>query len=386
MKTWKITLYLMVLTVLSYLISQFFQQFLIALAFFSPILLYVILEIRYSFAYLPFYILAKIQGKNFKLASDLKEIKQTLLLTDKGRGLEELFSTPAWEPIISLESCNSPIWDEIRANFMTFKEMIPPIGKLSEIASDEASLLISENIFVDSAQISRSTVKIFLKWLLYDNQELYHLINENFCERLYKASLEFRKEIAIKGKGSMEIKKESVSLVVNLIKQSKYANLFDWDKPIFYSVIMQPFVISPMINISDIAVNISKYLCNRKNLEGFEDFIEYCIYVHHPFPYLERFDSKTNTNILIDLTNLKNNSNFDGKLLNFGMGKRSCLGRVFAKEFLNSFFKNLSDYKSFKPCENHLYSGRDNDKVVLNQTIYQIKTIIKVFLHELFRN
>jgi len=269
---------------------------------------------------------------------------------------------------------------------MIFKEMLPPINILSEIASNEANLLISEGILVDSAQISRSTVKIFLKWLLYDNQNLYHLINENFCDRLYKASLEFRKEIAIKGKGSIEIKKESVSLVVNLIKQSKYSKLFDWDKPIFYSIIMQPFVISPMINMSDIAVNIGKYYNNRKNLESFEEFVEYCIYVDHPFPFLERFDSNTNTHILIDLTNLKHNSNFDGKLLNFGMGKRSCLGRVFAKEFLNSFFKNLSVYHSFKPNENHLYSGRDNDKVNLNQSLYQIKTILKVILNEFLRN
>ena len=379
---------------LTFLICAFISSFvimdysiiLISLALFSPLLFYVILEIRYTFLYLPFYLIAKAQRKNIRVASSLNDIRQTLLLTDKGRGLEELISTPAWQPLISLESCSSPIWDEIKTNFMIFKEMLPSYEKISEIATKEADWLISDNILVDSAQISRSTVKIFLKWLLYDDQSLYHLINNNLCERLYQASLEFRKEIAVKGKGCMNTKIESVNIIIDLIKQSKYKHLFDWDKPICYSVIMQPFIISPMINMSDIAVNISKYYCNRNNFEKFEDFMDYCIYVDHPFPILERFDSKTNSHILIDLTNLKNNKEFDGKLLNFGMGIRGCLGRIFAKEFLNSFFRNLSVYKLFKPSENHLYSGRDNDKVSIKETIYQIKTIVAVILNEVFRN
>ena len=43
-------------------------------------------------------------------------------------------------------------------------------------------------------------------------------------------------------------------------------NIFktNWENPLYYSVIMQPFIISPMINISDILCNVELLLQQKK--------------------------------------------------------------------------------------------------------------------------
>ena len=385
MSFFKKTIFVIFLTILFYSFIMYFEKFLIAGISITPLLFYFFFKLRNcDLMSIPFHLLAKIQGKNFKVMTTFKDIKKALQLTDKGRALEELFSCEAWKPIISLESVNSPIWDEIKKNYLQLKQHFPKHEIISEIAREEAELLISKDNKIDSKQISISTVKIFLKWILYDDKSLYEQITDDLIDRLYKASLEFRKEIAIKGKGCLKTKEESVTLVMNLIKQSKYKDLFDWDKPICYSIIMQPFIISPMINMSDIGVNIKKYISEKEKHKDFAEFVEYCIFMDHPFPALERYDEITNTQIFINLTNLKNNKEFDGKLISFGMGTRSCLGRVFAKEFLNSFFPIVSDSKNFKPNVNHLYSGRDNDNEInLFEIFYLTKTVMGVILNEL---
>ena len=77
----------------------------------------------------------------------------------------------------------------------------------------------------------------------------------------------------------------------------------------------------------------------------------------------------------------------DGSVLNFGMGIRGCLGRVYAREFINSFFENLlEEEKLFFPKLGHLYSGRDNDNGSLSESVYQIKVLFNVLKDEIRRN
>jgi hypothetical protein len=75
---------------------------------------------------------------------------------------------------------------------------------------------------------------------------------------LSDGSIEWRKELAMKGIGNKIIKLKCIDKIIDLIKSNKLVyDIFkeDWFKSEYYSVIMQPFIISPMINISDIMVN-----------------------------------------------------------------------------------------------------------------------------------
>jgi len=361
--------------------------------------------------FFPLYLITKIQRRNFKVARSLKDIKSALKLTDKGRVIEELFATPAWLPIISLESANGPQWEEVRKNFLEFVNYLPSTEKLGEIAKMEVDKLINEKILIDSKQISMSTVKIFLMWLFCENEEKlknnsenqesnenkiglnensFNFINQFLSKEnlnmLFESGIEYRKEIAIKGKGCPIKKRQSVEFIVSILKQSKFSNLFAWEKPEFYSTVMQPFIISPMINISDIAVSIKKYIDKYEN-KNFGDFIDNCIFNDHPFPMLERYDEKSNTQIFISLIEIKNNPELDGKTINFGMGIRSCLGRLYAKSFMANFFLPMVENQNlFEPLKNHLFSGRDNDHTNFKESLYQIKVLVKILLSEMKRS
>ena len=207
---------------------------------------------------------------------------------------------------------------------------------------------------------------------------------------MYDSSLEYRKEIALKGKGCIRKKQFAVDSIVNILKHSKYAALFDWDKPECYSFIMQPFIISPMINISDIAVSLQNYsqAYNNKEFQSFNSYLDFCLFNEHPFPILERYEASTNTQYFIDMKTLKEHMNEkEGSVLNFGVGIRGCMGRVYAREFIVSFFQDLLKEKElFMPKRKHLYSGRDNDDGSFAESIYQMKLLFKVLKNEIYRN
>jgi hypothetical protein len=360
-------------------------------------LIYALGQLRHKYAYLPLYLITVIQGKKFKIATDSKEILNTLKLTDKGRSIEELFSCNAFLPILSLESVNGPIWEELKHNFMIFKQFLPGSEILSKIALEESFDLINENKVIDSKQISISTIKIFLKWIfcqehlsLKENGNdqttdftfINNKLNDDILNSLYLASLEFRKEIAIKGKGDYRLKVESVDIIVKLLNESKYNKVFDWKKPIHYSVVMQPFVISPMINMSDIAVSVKEFESDYNKFQDNLSYIETCLFKSHPFPILERFDKESNTQIFIDMRTLENATDIKDNKINFGYGIRSCLGRIYARDFLNSFFNTkLRTYEKFLPKLNHLYSGRDNDNINFKETVYQLTILIKILVN-----
>lgn len=361
--------------------------------------IYALGQLRHKYVYLPLYLITIIQGKKFRIATNSKDILNTLKLTDKGRSIEDLFSCKAFVPILSLESVNGPLWEELKNNFMILKPYLPSSEILSKIAEEESYDLISKNVIIDSKQISISTIKIFLKWIFCQNHlELLKenvketpcvdftfinsLLSEEILYSLYQASLEFRKEIAIKGKGDYDTKVKSVDIIVNILEQSKYNQLFDWKKPIFYSVIMQPFVISPMINMSDIAVSVKEFKSDYTKFQDNLDYIETCLFKSHPFPILERFDKETNTQVFIDMRTLEDATDIKDSKINFGYGIRSCLGRIYARDFLNSFFnKKMLNYENFVPKLNHLYSGRDNDNINFKETIYQLTILIKTLVN-----
>lgn len=314
---------------------------------------------------------------------DIQQITKILSLNTKGKFIEYNIAIPAWYPIISIESTDNKEWNIVKKNFLYFNSKIKlNSNQLSSIISDKINDLLLQNIQIDSSWISKIVVYAFCK-LIFDIE-----LSESELKLLYDGSIEWRKELAMKGIGNKLIKYKCVDKILDLIKSNKVVyNIFEenWSNPEYYSVIMQPFIISPMINVSDIMVNYIKLIKNKKILLNdiiTNDIINQVIYSYHPFPILERYDPQTNTQYFIPLDSLTNFNNYndENKILVFGVGTRKCAGINFAYDILKTFFIIYNKHpNSFSPETNHLFSGRNNDKFVFDEQLYMIKILIYLF-------
>ncbi|RNA33156.1 Lysosomal beta glucosidase [Brachionus plicatilis] len=86
---------------------------------------YAIANFRHQLAFFPLYLITKVQKKNFKVVKNIPEIRQILKLSNKGSVIEERLATPAWKPVISLESINGPLWLTMKSNYQKFAQNLP---------------------------------------------------------------------------------------------------------------------------------------------------------------------------------------------------------------------------------------------------------------------
>lgn len=355
----------------------------IFLSFFSYYIRY------YDFKEFYFWLLGKKYGSNITYFKELNQnninlINKVLCLQDKGNFIEYSVATPAWDPIISLESVDGDQWVQVKQNFLNFTTSFHIDNKIALIGDyieNYTNQYLNSNHIIDSKLISKITVQSFCKFL-FDIE-----INLNDLDTLYQASIEWRKEISMKGKGNMNIKVNAINIILNYIKNNNKIYLIfneNWEKPEYYSIILQPFIISPMINASDIMVSVQSLL--SKSLISSDEvinnnLINKIIYSYHPFPILERFDPSTNTQYFLPLDQLTTFNNYSDlyKNLVFGTGPRRCSGQLYAYVILNKFidvyFKNQ---KKINPLLNHKYSGRNNDKFNIRESLYMGKILLKI--------
>ena len=81
----------------------------------------------------------------------------------------------------------------------------------------------------------------------------------------------------------MQIKLEAVRVLVeDLLPSSRYWSIFgeNWRRPEYYSLILQPFIISPCINTGDILSAMNAHP---------EWSLDAAMRNMHPFPVFERF-------------------------------------------------------------------------------------------------
>ena len=215
-------------------------------------------------------------------------------------------------------------------------------------------------------------------------------INLNDLDILYQASIEWRKEISMKGKGNMDIKVNAINIILSYIKNNNNIYLIfneDWEKPEYYSIILQPFIISPMINVSDIMVSVQSllsqsFISNHEVITN--NLINKIIYSYHPFPILERFDPLTNTQYFLPLDQLTTFHNYSDlyKNLVFGAGPRKCSGQLYAYVILHTFIDvYLKNQTKFNPLLDHKYSGRNNDKFNFRESLYMGKILLKLLFN-----
>lgn len=359
--------------------------------FIFTILSFFLYYIRYyDFKEFYFWLLGKKYGINniiyFKELNqnNINLINKVISLKDKGNFIEYFIATPAWEPIISLESVDNDKWDKVKKNFLKFTTCFYLDNKMNLIGDyieNYTNKYLNSNHIIDSKLISKITVQSFCRFL-FDIE-----INLNDLDVLYQASIEWRKEISMKGKGNMNIKLNAINIILNYIKNNNKIYLIfneDWEKPEYYSIILQPFIISPMINVSDIMVSVQSLLSKSIILNNQvinNSLINRIIYSYHPFPILERFDPLTNTQYFIPLDQLTTFNNYSElyKNLVFGTGPRRCSGQLYAyvilTKFIDMYFKNQ---KKFNPLLNHKYSGRNNDKFNVGESLYMGKILLKL--------
>ena len=87
-------------------------------------LCYISYLIRYyDIKIILFWILAKknkIKNIEYINTLNIDKIKKILQLKTKGKFIEYYVATPAWKPIISLESCDNKEWIMLKNNFIFF--------------------------------------------------------------------------------------------------------------------------------------------------------------------------------------------------------------------------------------------------------------------------
>ncbi len=332
---------------------------------------------------------ASLQGREVVILKDnINLCAKVLSVSDvKGNFIEQLIATPAWAPILSVESTDHTVWKNLIKEFrplfakLNWEENLPKI--LKEFNQKEFEK-------VDAEVISRETLRIFFKLVFNEDPGIYE-------ELFYKASLEWRKEVALKGKGDHRIKNEFWHQLKSLVKRK-----FGSDDVYLVSAIAQPFIISPQINFADILSGVGQIFedspsIKEEALKGDSTYLKHVVFesmrLYHPFPILEReltkdlaFENKTykkGTQFFMLLDEFKQSriasprdweNNHPFAPLLFGVGRRSCPGRQLAEKLMPIMLKKFLTVKYFHPKENLLYSGRVNDKTVtVKETLYQLK-------------
>ena len=163
-----------------------------------------IYQFRYDFSYFALYVFTIAQGHRFKIARTHKEIKYAMQFSDKGTVIEEHLASPAWLPILSIESVNHSLWQELKKNFLTFLRELPPKSELGRLAELEVNKFLGANgNRMNSKDITKLTLRIFTDWIFKDTTFEHDAsltgLTEDMIDKIYEASTEYRKEIAIKG-------------------------------------------------------------------------------------------------------------------------------------------------------------------------------------------
>ncbi|OQR87134.1 hypothetical protein THRCLA_10493 [Thraustotheca clavata] len=299
----------------------------------------------------------------------------------KGIFLERILSEPAWLPVISLESIDDPLWTSMKKNLTILMKALPSSMDLEKITKEIALNHLKSCHVFDSNSVVYITIAAFYKWIF---QEPFPDNATFVCD----ATWEWRKELAIKGKANVELKKRVVQWVIKEIEATPWLYVLfgdKWCEPEYYSLMLQPFFLSPGINVSDVAVTI-KALCNRQKDKEYDvvDMITKALDMAHPFVILERFLKNglpedgiaPGTHVFIPMDMMTSDNT-----IRFGGGSRKCPGQQQAMAIMTGLFQpEILNSTKFQPHQGHLYSGRDQDgKETLPELLYQVYVIVTVF-------
>ena len=302
----------------------------------------------------------------------------------KGNALEALIATPAWRPILSLESVEGEQWVRMRKSFDLLVKQLPAVSVLEEATARHAADLVRRGERIDAAAISLLTLRCFIEYVF---GEPWRPEFDTFLA----AAKEWRAEIAVRRRGDARLKQEAMSLLVDgLLRPSKKLwPLFGdkWCQPEYFSLIAQPFLISPVINVVDIlcAVRLEQTRLDAPRPPA----LDACIRALHPFPVLERV---VETDIAVDghvrvaagshCIMFTQDFRASEAWPVFGSGPRSCAGTHLALPFLKILHRELCPLAQFDPLSGHVHSGRHNDGAFSGpaEALYFVSTVTRALL------
>ena len=364
-------------------------------------------------------ILGFIHGTSMYIIRDVNTMKKIMKnSTVKGEtGLEQLLSKKNWLPISSVESEDGQKWVKLREYFDTIYNNLKWREKLPLIIKDiclkykypNNTYPNYEYIIIDSHIISACVAEIMIK-LLFDYD-----CDQNEIDLLVKTRDEYAKTLSLHGSPNNTLRSDAFDFIKKLVSDSNYIyppcdnyniinnNLYDiidglnfkkiednltenyleFDE--WVSVFFQPFIISPMINISDLFSSLPKFLYNHTNKRQTiysDKLLVELMDFQHPFPILERisthsFDNiKKGDHVLFAADDLEKTIRGDKPGIRFGNGYRGCPGQNLAIMLFQGMVRELyNDNESiFKPSVNHFYSGRTNDCY----SYYKIKSLFNI--------
>jgi hypothetical protein len=270
----------------------------------------------------------------------------------------------------------------MRENFDRFHRTIQKDLKLLLTALKE-NIAKNEMKLIDAKALVKIIVSSFVQWI-------FDMPWQDEWEFVLEATNQWRKDIAQKGEADMKLKERVVKWCVSMIKQSKHYELFGekWSQPEYFSIILQPFIISPAINFLDIAVSCAaiNQTSKSKNITlSIETIIDKSLHDLHPFPILERYLSKSilgfpaNTVVFIPFDRMLkglSSTSSNVRSIAFGAGDRACPGQLIAKKVLVVLLEHSIDSPNFRPDIGHFWSGRQNDdKDTPKELLYQLSKL-----------
>ncbi|KAG7379478.1 hypothetical protein PHYPSEUDO_008525 [Phytophthora pseudosyringae] len=332
------------------------------------------------------HLLALCQGVKVKWVTDphlaLNVLKST---ADKGDLIEAKLALPAWSPVVSLESVNGEQWRRMKTQFTKLTHALPPISQLTTIFETRGREMLKTEQVVDALKLNELSVACFYEWVFEREFDA-----ARFAEVCH-ATWEWRKQIALKGFADCGVKQRTIEWCVEEVRRTpRLYDLFGdkWAEPEYYSLVLQPFVISPAINLTDVAVVVKEWATLTPATESVTlEVIRQCVCSAHPFPVVERYfpdgaaamKIAPNTHVLIPLDEMAGDAFAAGVDLTFGAGSRVCVGRHMAmKAMVGLFTDSMVRSEKFQPRLNHKYSGRHNDgEESVAETLYQVQFAVR---------
>lgn len=301
----------------------------------------------------------------------------------KGKALEQRVACPAWAPVLSLESVDGPVWRALHADFLKVQRLVPPVQRLELVAARNVAQLRAAAAAagrpIDANDLAKLTLSTFVEYL-FDGVTW----NDATHGVLVQASWEWRRALAMRGAADEAVKRRAIAVLVQqLLPGSRYWALFgdEWQQPRHYSLIMQPWLLSPTINTGDIMVAVASH----PHL-SLEDAVRQA----HPFPILERFVAEpvtlpasgavvpAHTQVIMFPDEWRASPL---KWPVFAAGRRSCLGATHARAWLKVLHARLCGDPLFRPALHHRYSGRNNDgRTTVREAAYGVWAIASALL------